>query len=296
MMRNPARTVLVATALTLLTAAAASAQAKPRIAVLAFENNATLAIFGDRLGLAAADELTTQLVKTGEFSVIERQQIDAVLAEQKLGMSGAVDPATAAKIGKLLGAQAVVVGSITQFSLDSKSAGIGRFGATYTEAESILDARLVNTTTGEIIAVADGNGKKRFGGAAYKDYNFERDMDAGVAQEALRPAVEKVVETILEQKPALDELAAAAPMGQVVGTGDAGFYIDRGQNLGVEVGQRFDVLRVIDRITDANGNVLDEVTDVVGVLEVTRVLSQSAICELVSGEAAEGDRIRLQGG
>jgi len=283
---------LAAVALALTVAGGASAQAKPRIAVLAFENNTTSAFFGDRLGLAAADELTTQLVKTGEFSVVERQQIDAVLSEQKLGMSGVVDAATAAKIGKLLGVQAVVTGSITQFSLDSKSAGIGRFAATYTEAESVLDARLVNTTTGEIIAVADGNGKKRLGGAAYKDYNFERDMDVGVAQEALRPAVEKLVEGILEQKAELDGLAAAAPTGQVVGSGDAGIYIDRGQNLGVEVGQRFDVLRVIDRITDANGNVLDEVTDVVGVIEVTRVLSQSAICEVVSGEAKEGDRIR----
>jgi len=295
MIRNPLRTGLAAAALTLL-AAGASAQAKPRVAVLAFDNNSTLAIFGDRLGLAAADELTTQLVQTGEFSVVERQQIDAVLSEQKLSMSGAVDAATAAKIGKLLGAQAVIVGSITQFSLDTKSAGIGRFAATYTEAESVLDARLVNTTTGEIIAVADGSGKKRLGGAAYKDFNFERDMNAGVAQEALRPAIENVVEKILEQKPELEKLAGAAPVGQVVGSGDAGFYIDRGQNLGVEVGQRFDVLRVVDRITDANGNVLDEVTDVVGVLEVTRVLSQSAICKVVSGEAKEGDRIRPQGG
>jgi hypothetical protein len=234
-------------------------------------------------------------VKTGEFAVIERQQIDAVLSEQKLGMSGAVDAATAAKIGKLLGAQAMVVGSITQFSLDRKSAGIGPLAATYTEAESVLDARVVNTTTGEIIMVAEGSGKKRFGGAAYKNYNFERDMDAGVAQEALRPAVEKAVRTILEQKGQLAELAGAGgALGQVVGTGDAGSYIDRGQNTGIKVGQRFDVLRVIDRITDANGNVLDEVTDVVGVLEVTRVLSQSAICKVVSGEAKEGDRIRPQ--
>jgi hypothetical protein len=104
-----------------------------------------------------------------------------------------------------------------------------------------------------------------------------------------------VVAKILEQKPGLDQLAASVPMGQVVGSGDAGIYIDRGQNLGVEVGQRFDVLRVIDRITDANGTVLDEVTDVVGVIEVTRVLSQSAICTVVSGEAEEGDRIRPQG-
>jgi curli biogenesis system outer membrane secretion channel CsgG len=273
-----------------------AAQGKPRVAVLAFENNTTLSILGSRLGFAAADELTTQLVKTGEFSVIERQQIDAVLAEQKLGMSGAVDAATAARIGKLLGAQAVIVGSITQFSLDRKSAGIGPLAASYTEAESMIDARIVNTTTGEIVAAVEGSGKKRFGGAAYKNYNFERDMDAGVAQEALRPAVEKAVERILESRQQLAEMAGGGAMGQVVGVRGADFYIDRGQNTGLKPGQRFEVLRVVDRITDASGNVLDEVVDKVGELEVTRVLSQSAICKVVEGEAKEGDRIRPKSG
>lgn len=284
--------LVTAAAAALCTGPGLSAQARPRVAVLAFENNTTLSFFADRLGLAAADELTTQLVRTGEFTVIERQQIDAVLAEQQLGMSGVVDPATAARIGELLGAQAVIIGSITQFSLESRSVGISRFAATITEAESKLDARVVSTTTGEIIAVAEGSGNKRFGGAAYEDFNFERDMNAGVAQEALRPAVENAVEQILEQKARLEELPGPAALGQVVGSRDGDIYIDRGQNAGVEVGQQFDVVRVVDRIIDANGNVLDEVTEAVGVLEVTRVLSQSAICRIVEGEASEGDRVR----
>lgn len=296
MIPNRVRRTFVSALVVLSAATGTAAQSKPRIAVLALENNTTLSILGSRLGFAAADELTTQLVKTGEFAVVERQQIESVLAEQKLGMSGAVDAATAARIGKLLGAQAVVTGSITQFSLDRKSAGIGPLAASYTEAESMLDVRVVNATTGEIIVVAEGGGKKRFGGAAYKNYNFERDMDAGVAQEALRPAVEKAVEGILQSRQQLAELAGAGGTGQVVGARGEDFYIDRGQNLGIDVGQRFEVLRVVDRITDASGNVLDEVTEIVGVLEVTRVLSQSAICKVVSGEAKEGDRIRPKSG
>ncbi len=64
-----------------------------------------------------------------------------------------------------------------------------------------------------------------------------------------------------------------------------------GENFGVQVGQRFEVVRVVDEIRDANGTVLDRITDRVGVLEVTRVLSQSAICSVVEGEASEGDTI-----
>ena len=58
------------------------------------------------------------------------------------------------------------------------------------------------------------------------------------------------------------------------------------------MGQRFDVYRVVNEIRDANGQILDRITDKVGVLEVTRVLSQSAICRVVEGEAAEGDTIQ----
>ncbi len=75
---------------------------------------------------------------------------------------------------------------------------------------------------------------------------------------------------------------------------EGSFYINRGDNFGVQAGQRYDVYRVIDEITDTNGNVLDRITEKVGTLEVTRVLSQSAICSLVEGEAAEGDTV--QGG
>jgi hypothetical protein len=77
-----------------------------------------------------------------------------------------------------------------------------------------------------------------------------------------------------------------------VGARDGSVYIDRGENFGVEVGQRFDVYRVVDEIRDSQGNLLDTVTEKVGVLEVTRVLSQSAVCSIVEGDASEGDEVR----
>jgi curli biogenesis system outer membrane secretion channel CsgG len=285
----PCRVLL---ALPLLLAASPVLAQKPRVAVLAFENNTTYSFLGDRLGLAASDEMTTQLVKSNAFTVIERRAIDAVIAEQKLGMSGLVDAATAVRIGKLLGAQAVIIGSITKFSMDTKSGGIGRISASYTEAESELDARLIDTTTGEIKVVAEGSGTKRFGGAQYKDINLERNFDAGVAQEALRPAVEKAVLEIVKQKETLAAAAAMATFGQIVGVRGEDFYLDRGQNAGVQPGQRYEVVRVVDKITDAAGNVLDEVTEKVGVIEITRVLTQSAIAKVVEGEAKQGDKVK----
>ena len=72
-------------------------------------------------------------------------------------------------------------------------------------------------------------------------------------------------------------------------------YIDKGENYGVTVGQRYEVHRVVDEIRDASGNLLDTITDTVGLLEVTQVLGQSAICTVVEGEAAEGDTLEPVG-
>ena len=136
-----------------------------------------------------------------------------------------------------------------------------------------------------------GEGRKTFGGGFFKGAGLEREFDAGVAQEALRPAIEEITEKIANQADRFAGLKPVAPPAQIVGDRDGSIYINQGENFGVQVGQRFQVSRVVDEIRDSNGNVLDRITDTVGVLEVTRVLSQSAICSVVEGEATEGDTI-----
>ena len=263
-----------------------------RVAVMNFENNSSWHYWGDNLGYAAADELVTQLFGTGKFSLVERSQLDAVLAEQNLGQSGRVNPNQAAEIGRLLGVQLILTGSITKFSIDTKGGGFRGLGVEYSEAESNLDIRLIDTNTAEIMFADDGEGKVRLGGFNIRGLNFRQDFDAGLAQEALRPAVDDVVQKIADQADAFASIQAPVAPAQVVGLGENGaFYIDRGENYDVAVGQRYEVHRVIDEIRDAGGNLLDTITDTVGVVEVTRVLGQSSIATVVEGEAAEGDTL-----
>ena len=76
-----------------------NAQVKKRIAVAEFQDRS-----GHRgAGQGVADMLITALVKSGEFSVVERKELDKVLAEQRLGQSDLVTPQTAPSLGKLLG-------------------------------------------------------------------------------------------------------------------------------------------------------------------------------------------------
>lgn len=296
--RLPVIAILAAVLAVVLAAPPAAAQedGKPRIAVVDFRNHSRSYYGGPQLGRAAADELNTQLVQSGAFTVVERSRLQALIAEQDLGQSGRVDASTAAELGRLLGVQAIVTGSITQFSVQTTGGGIGPVSASYSEAESKMDVRVVNVETGAIMAAVEGGGKKRFGGARFEDVDFRRNFNAGLAQEALRPAVESAVERIVGMKDQLAAVQPEAPPGQVVGVSGEDYYVDRGENFGVEAGKRFDVYRVVDEIRNAEGELLDTVTEKVGVLEVERVLSQSSICRLASGDAKQGDEVRAQGG
>ncbi len=292
--RSIAAGLALALAMAVGSSVPAFAQAKPRVAVMNFANNSTWSWWGDKLGEAAADELVTQLLKQGRFTVIERSQLEAVLAEQRLGATGAVNASTAAQIGKVLGVQFILTGSITQFSVERTGGSIrafGGIGASVSNAEAKLDVRLISTDTAEILVAAEGQGNKRMGGGSFRGTGGERTFDQGAAQEALRPAIEQVVARLGEQAGQLQAAMPAAPTGQVVGVKGDLVYINRGQSAGVTVGQRFSASRVTDEIKDADGRVLDRVVSRVATLEVTQVLSQSSVCRIVDGAVQVNDTI-----
>src|ERR1017187_5613063 len=102
----------------------AQAQQKKRVAVMNFDyatvQSGVSAIFGTNQdgGKGIADLLVDKLVTDGTYSVIERKMLDKVIGEQNFSNSDRADPATAAKIGRVLGLDAIIVGSITQFGRD----------------------------------------------------------------------------------------------------------------------------------------------------------------------------------
>ncbi len=112
---------------------------RPGIAVLPFDNSGS---YGqdkenfDALQKGIAGMLISELAANPAARVVEREEIEKLLAEQSLGASGKVTPETAAKIGKLVGARYVIAGTFIDFYGDFR-----------------LDARLVNVETSEIVKV-----------------------------------------------------------------------------------------------------------------------------------------------
>ncbi len=105
------------------------------IAVFPFQAEDALA--KRKVDVAVGELLTQKLIRESKFKLLERTQLDTVLREQKLGLSGAIESDTAAKIGKLAGARLAAMGTVT------------RLGKNYQ-----ISAKLVDTETSEVISVS----------------------------------------------------------------------------------------------------------------------------------------------
>jgi len=154
--------------------AAAQASKRPTVAVLNFDYGTIQPWWEGTwdIGNGISDLIVDGLVEDGAYRVIERKKLDAILAEQNFSNSDRADPAAAkvAQIGKALGVRYMIVGSITKFGMEQKNVGIsgsawggGKFGigdvgTKKGKATVAIAARMIDTTTGEIMAVAKADG------------------------------------------------------------------------------------------------------------------------------------------
>ncbi len=158
-------------------AAAAPQGPKRLVAVMNFDygtvKTIVASIFGtdQDVGKGITDLMVQKLVTDGKYRVIERAALDKIIAEQNFNNSDRADPSSASKIGRILGVDTIILGSITKFGRDDKQVGgvggghsgwtgaIAGMGKKESKAVVAITARLVNTTTGEILASVTGNGE-----------------------------------------------------------------------------------------------------------------------------------------
>ncbi len=297
---------------------------KKRIAVFDFDyatvQTSSQAVFGTNvdIGRGISDLLVRDLVKDGTYSVIERQAMSKILGEQNFSNSDRANPNSAAKIGKILGVDAIVVGSITQFGNDNKDTkvggggggwggyGLGGFSHKKSKAVVVVDARLVNIDTAEIMGVATGKGESSrestsmlgggsnwhgFGGGAV-DFGSS-DFQNTIIGEATNAAVVQMTEELVADNTKLEArtitvegLVAAVDGGQVV--------LNVGSKSGLKVGDQLTVQRVTKEIKDpSTGAVIRRMTSPVGVIRLTDVDEISAVGTPVSGSGFKvGDAVK----
>jgi curli biogenesis system outer membrane secretion channel CsgG len=308
------------------TAAPASAAAgrKKRVAIFDFDyatvHSDVASLFGSDVdvGKGVSDLLVKYLVKDGTYSVIERKAMDKILAEQNFSNSDRANPNSAAQIGKLLGVDAIIVGSITQFGNETKNTnvggagagfggfGVGGFGHKKSKAIVGIDARIVNIDTAEILGVAEGKGESSRestsllgGGGSWHGFGAgnvdfgSSDFQNTIIGEAVKQAVEKTSTEIIADAGkfqartiTVSGLVAAVDAGQVV--------LNVGSKAGLKVGDQLNVERVSREIKDpATGKVIRRMSATIGVVRVTDVDDISSVCAPVSGTGFKvGDAVK----
>lgn len=107
------------------------------------------------------DALTASLMKTDKIRLVERARVDAAMKELQLAAAGVVDSATAAQVGKQIGARYAVLGSITALSVTDEWRSVKIAEKTDRKVEVAVEARLVNLETGELLGAGRAVGKAK---------------------------------------------------------------------------------------------------------------------------------------
>jgi curli biogenesis system outer membrane secretion channel CsgG len=303
MKRLPKAVLGFATVLALLFAlpAPSLAQGKIKVAIWEFENHADGYWYSSKLGPAARDQIDTEFSEnqqlSSKFSVIERDKLALVLKEQGLATSGAVDPSSAAKVGKILGVKYIILGGVDKFAINNTKGGIGALGVggNLVQANATINLRFIDTTTAERVVSISADGEVKKGGGFLKGTSLSRDSEWGIASET----VQKTSKTLVGKLTSGDYLArvssAAMPgalEGKVIKVDGARAYINLGASSGVKIGDMFNIINVGEALIDPDsGKKLGADEKQIGSGSVTEVQADFAVITF-TGKAAAKDTIR----
>ena len=236
--------------------------------------------------------LESALQDSGRFVIVEREKLGDVLQEQDLAASGRMAKSKVAKTGLLRAARYIGTGAVTEVA-DSQSGGGGgvsfmgvHVGGGQSEAQVTVIVKLIDTTTGEIVAKERVVGKAGrtslklgldIGGLSTDLGGFKKTPLGQAAQDCINQAA-AVIAKKMEEFPF---------EGAVIKTTDSGkVLINRGGEFGVEVGQELIMGSEGQTLTDPDtGAVLGkEEGKVIGKLKVSKVDKKFSYCDVTSGE------------
>lgn len=147
-MRKPAILHILSAVLSIVACSAicAAPGALPRIAVAPFSGT------NSQFSMVISEEVSTQLVKSGRWDVIEYQQVAKLLEKMGFDMSGPVDTETAVQIGKIKGCQAIATGTLMDASA-KRASGKGLFGKYDNVVATIkINFKVLDAETGQIFS------------------------------------------------------------------------------------------------------------------------------------------------
>jgi TolB-like protein len=271
---------ITAALVTVCVAPTALAQGKAALAIPTFRNTAGIS---SQISNGLVDMLSTAFIKANKFKMIERNQLETIMAEQSLGASGAVDPATAARIGKLTGAGYMLIGNVTEAGVSNKRTR-GR-GFTVDKGSVLLavDIRFVDSSTGEALW-AETFMESRTATTINASYRF--DYRTGIGSDIARSVIDQI---------SIKAHTSVYPPKVVNVSGDK-VMLNYGEMMFLPC-ETWDLFSQGESIVDpGTGEVLGSSEEQIGVVQIVKSLPKMTAARLVSGAAAQGAVCRKKSG
>ncbi|MBN2011969.1 hypothetical protein JW960_21755 [candidate division KSB1 bacterium] len=223
---------------------------------------------------ALMDKITTRVIQSHRFNVIDRANLDKIFQEQGLHQTGAIDENTIVEVGKLLGANKFIVGNFSQSAVEFHKAEYDKNGKktadAYYVAAITASIKLLDVGTGEYIEAAEAQGSSR----------------GSSRRIALSEAIDEVTGHVVD---AFFKYFAIQAYLQTVD--QAYTIIDRGTDLGVKVGMNFEVLDISKQELDQGiKTAITSNTKRIGMLRIVSAEKNNARARLI------GDYSRVRPG
>ena len=289
---------------------------KKRIAVLNFDNppvgtDAPKGLFGvngEDVGKGASVQLIQKLVEGGKYTIVDRSSLEELLKEQKASDRNELDAyGMAAKIGRLLGLDAMIIGAITHYAPDEKDKGEaavslpGVLHARKAKATVGITAQVFNVNTGEVAASFTGEGESSNTGQVLilgprghgSSEMLGSEFAASLFPEATRSAVEQIAGQLNAFADKIPVLTVTVE-GLVADVEGNTLTLNLGKRSGVKVGDRLKIVR--DAVSKGNSEsakvVAPVVAESIGIATVTEVAEDYVTATFSGpGHPQTGDRI-----
>ena len=226
---------------------------KKTLAVSSFENASGLTSYIN-LGDDFSTQLTDALIQSGKFIVLSRTELSSIIGEQDLAASGRTAKSSAAKTGKIIPAQILVTGKITEFEHNAGGGGQGfsihgvSIGANKSNAHIGVIIQIIDSSTGQVLDSQRVEGKSDSSGFSI---GYSGSWSLGTSSfkktplgKATQIAIDNAVEFISKR------LSEIPWQGKVVTLKDNLVYVNAGSDAGISSGSNFSVYRQGESLID----------------------------------------------
>lgn len=255
-----------------------------RIGVVDFKDKS--GFLGDRVGSLASTMLVTELTKTDKFIVVEREQLERVLEEQRLLQADhddewwlssearsrrrSFDPSKSVEVrtGELLGLNDIIVGVVSEAGTRMETKDYLVAQSESQMAEITVDVRTINVETGQVILADSARGKARVTTRVVVGLGARAGRDHTLESKALRSAIVQLTENIISQ---VNRRPWSCRIAKLAGRE---IFLNAGPSMGLRIGQRLECFHLGESIKDpTTGLSIGHKEDLLGYARVTGSLA-----------------------